>query len=217
MDESQKRMPRLQDVRIPAGEVDLDGTLEFPPDARGVVVFAHGSGSSRFSPRNQFVAKELSRHGIGTLLLDLLTGGEDVVYQTRFDIGLLSKRLGHVRDWLNTRPELKTASVGLFGASTGAGAALQAAAQNPEKILAVVSRGGRPDLAWEYLGQVRCPTLLIVGGRDEEVLELNRTAFRKLSCEKELMVIPAATHLFEEPGKLQEVAHLALEWFKRYL
>jgi putative phosphoribosyl transferase len=217
MNESKKPVHRLQDVRIPAGEVDLDGTLDLPTDTRGIVVFAHGSGSSRFSPRNQFVAKELSKRDIGTLLLDLLTGGEDVVYETRFDIDLLSKRLGYVGDWLNTRPELKTTSVGLFGASTGAGAALQSAAQNPGKIRAVVSRGGRPDLAWEYLRQVPCPTLLIVGSLDEEVLELNRTAFRKLTCEKQLIVVPGATHLFEEPGKLDEVAHLASEWFERYL
>jgi dienelactone hydrolase len=191
--------------------------LDLPIDSSRIVLFAHGSGSSRFSPRNRFVAKELSQCGIGTLLLDLLTEGEDIAYQNRFDIDLLSRRLTYVIDWLNTRPELKNASVGLFGASTGAAAALEAAAGNPGKIRAVVSRGGRPDLADEHLYLVRCPTLLIVGGRDEEVLELNDAAFRNLTCEKQLRVVPGATHLFEEPGKLEQVAHLAAEWFERYL
>jgi putative phosphoribosyl transferase len=207
----------VEEVRIPAGQVDLEGTLDLPAVCFNVVVFAHGSGSSRFSPRNRFVAKELSGRGIGTLLLDLLTAEEDLVYRTRFDINLLSTRLAYVTDWLNTRPELKTASVGLFGASTGAAAALQTAAETGQKIRAVVSRGGRPDLAEGYLHLVRCPTLLIVGGRDQEVLKLNESAFAKLTCEKQLTVVPGATHLFEEPGKLEQVARLASDWFERYL
>jgi pimeloyl-ACP methyl ester carboxylesterase len=206
-----------EEVRIPAGEVELEGTLDLPAGCRRVVVFAHGSGSSRFSPRNRFVANELSVRAIGTLLLDLLTAEEDRVYRTRFDINLLATRLGYVTDWLNTRPDLKTAAVGLFGASTGAAAALETAAQAGQKVHAVVSRGGRPDLADDYLHLVRCPTLLIVGGHDQEVLRLNEGAFRKLTCEKQLAVVQGATHLFEEPGKLEEVARLAGNWFERYL
>jgi pimeloyl-ACP methyl ester carboxylesterase len=207
----------LEDVRIPAGQVDLHGTLDLPGGCWRVVVFAHGSGSSRFSPRNRFVAEELSERRIGTLLLDLLTPEEDLNYRTRFDINLLATRLAYVTEWLNTRPDLKTASVGLFGASTGAAAALETAAEAGQRIRAVVSRGGRPDLAEGYLHLVRCPTLLIVGGRDQDVLKLNQDAFRKLTCEKQLAVVPGATHLFEEPGKLEEVARLAWSWFERYL
>lgn len=207
----------LDEVRIPAGTIYLEGTLDLPAGCSSVVVFAHGSGSSRFSPRNRFVAKELSGRGIGTLLLDLLTAEEDVLYRTRFNIELLSTRLAYVTDWLNTRPELKTASVGFFGASTGAAAALKTAAATGEKIRAVVSRGGRPDLAEGYLHLVRCPTLLIVGGRDQDVLRLNEAALAELTCEKQLAVVPGATHLFEEPGKLEEVARLASDWFERYL
>jgi putative phosphoribosyl transferase len=207
----------LEEVRIPAGELDLEGALDLPAGCTGVVVFAHGSGSSRFSPRNRFVARELSGRGIGTLLLDLLTADEELVYRTRFDINLLSTRLAYVADWLNTRPELKAAAVGLFGASTGAAAALQTAAEAGSGIRAVVSRGGRPDLADGYLHLVRCPTLLIVGGRDQDVLRLNEAAFKALTCEKQLAVVPGATHLFEEHGKLEQVAHLASDWFERYL
>jgi putative phosphoribosyl transferase len=207
----------VEDVRIPAGQVGLEGTLNLPADCRRVVVFAHGSGSSRFSPRNRFVAQDLSMRRIGTLLLDLLTPKEDLVYRTRFDINLLATRLAYVTEWLNTRPDLKMASVGLFGASTGAAAALETAAEAGERIRAVVSRGGRPDLAEGYLHLVQCPTLLIVGGRDQDVLKLNEDAFRRLTCEKELVVVPGATHLFEEPGKLEEVARLAGNWFERYL
>lgn len=206
-----------EEVRIPAGELDLEGTLDLPAGCTGVVVFAHGSGSSRFSPRNRFVARELSGRGIGTLLLDLLTADEDLVYRTRFDINLLSTRLAYVADWFKTRPELKSSSVGLFGASTGAAAALQTAARNGAGIRAVVSRGGRPDLAEGYLHLVRCPTLLIVGGCDQDVLRLNEAAFKTLTCEKQFVVVPGATHLFEEPGKLEQVAHLASDWFERYL
>jgi pimeloyl-ACP methyl ester carboxylesterase len=207
----------LEEVRVPAGQVELEGMLDLPVGGRRIVVFAHGSGSSRFSPRNRFVADKLSGLAIGTLLLDLLTPEEDEVYRTRFDIDLLATRLAYVTEWLNTRSDLKAASVGLFGASTGAAAALQTAAEADERIHAVVSRGGRPDLAAGFLHRVRCPTLLIVGGRDQEVLRLNEEAFRKLTCEKQLMVVPGATHLFEEPGKLDEVARLAASWFERYL
>jgi pimeloyl-ACP methyl ester carboxylesterase len=207
----------LENVRIPVGQVDLEGSLDLPAGCRRVVVFAHGSGSSRFSPRNRFVAKGLSERHIGTLLLDLLTPEEDVVYRTRFDINLLATRLACVTEWLNTRPELKTAAVGLFGASTGAAAALETAAESGQKIRAVVSRGGRPDLAEGYLHLVRCPTLLIVGGDDVDVLKLNQDAFRQLTCEKQLAIVPGATHLFAEPGTLEEVARLAGSWFERYL
>jgi putative phosphoribosyl transferase len=207
----------LDEVRIPIDRVLLEGTLDLPAGCSKVVVFAHGSGSSRFSPRNRFVAKELSRHGIGTLLLDLLTPEEDQVYQVRFDIGLLATRLGLVIDWLRSQPALKNASIGLFGASTGAAAALKTAAAAGEKIRAAVSRGGRPDLANAYLPLVLCPTLLIVGGNDKEVIVLNKQALARLTCEKQLVVVPGATHLFEEPGKLEEVARLASDWFERYL
>ena len=207
----------FEEVRIPAGQVELEGTLDLAVGCSRIVVFAHGSGSSRFSPRNRFVANELSGRAIGTLLLDLLTAEEDHVYRTRFDINLLATRLAYVTEWLNMRPDLKTASVGLFGASTGAAAALETAAEAGQRIRAVVSRGGRPDLAEQYLHLVRCPTLLIVGGHDQEVLKLNEGALRKLTCEKQLAVVPGATHLFEEPGKLEEVAVLAGDWFERYL
>ena len=217
MKQHKERRDLFDEVRIPAGHIQLEGTLDLPAGCSSVVVFAHGSGSSRFSPRNRFVAKELSGRGIATLLLDLLTAEEDLVYRTRFDIELLSTRLAYVTDWLNTRAELKTAAVGLFGASTGAAAALKTAAASGKKIRSVVSRGGRPDLAEGYLHQVRCPTLLIVGGDDRDVLRLNQEALAQLTCEKQLAVVPGATHLFEEPGKLEEVARLASDWFERYL
>lgn len=207
----------LHEVRIPAGQIHLEGTLDLPAACKRIVVFAHGSGSSRFSPRNRFVAKELSVRGIGTLLLDLLTAQEDEVYRTRFDINLLATRLAYVTEWLNMHPQLKTASVGLFGASTGAAAALETAAEAGDRIRAVVSRGGRPDMAEGYLHLVQCPTLLIVGGYDWDVLRLNEAAFAKLNCSKQLAVVPEATHLFEEPGTLEEVSRLAGDWFERYL
>ena len=212
-----KQDRETHEVLIPAGEILLEGTLDLPAECSRIVVFAHGSGSSRFSSRNRFVARELSGRGIGALLLDLLTPEEDLVYRTRFDIGLLTERLSCVVEWLDTGGDLKAASVGLFGASTGAAAALATAAEAGEKIRAVVSRGGRPDLAEGYLERVRCPTLLIVGGCDPDVLILNERAFARLSCEKELAVVPGATHLFEEPGKLGEVARLASDWFERFL
>lgn len=207
------------DVRIPADGSTLEGDLELPQDARGVIVFAHGSGSSRLSPRNASVARYLRQSGeLGTLLFDLLTADEDQTYQTRFDIELLSRRLEAATRWLYRRPEVEGLSIGLFGASTGAAAALRAAAVMPEDVSAVVSRGGRPDLAGDALAQVTAPTLLIVGGADDVVIDLNRTALADLaSSHKQLRLVPGATHLFEEPGALEQVAALAREWFERWL
>ncbi len=208
-------------VLVASGTERLPGVLELPPGPRGMVLFAHGSGSSRRSPRNSYVAGELRRAGLGTLLLDLLSRDEDSDDSDdrhRFDIALLSVRLGDAARWLAEEPETKGLALGLFGASTGAAAALQLAASRPDEIAAVVSRGGRPDLAGgEALARVRAPTLLIVGGEDHAVIELNRQALRELTCEKELAVVRGATHLFEEPGALAEVARLAARWFKGYL
>ncbi len=204
-------------VQIPIDSVWLEGSLALPGQARGLVVFAHGSGSSRFSPRNTYVARILREAGIGTLLLDLLTEEEDAVYETRFDIDLLTDRLLLTTAWLRTQPPTQNLTIGYFGASTGAAAALKAAATAGSAIGAVVSRGGRPDLAEEALAQVQSPTLLIVGGNDEVVLQLNRHAYARLQGVKQLVVIPGATHLFEEPGTLEEVARLAAQWFTRYL
>lgn len=209
-------MTTSKEIAIPAGPVLLPGTLHLPAGCTRIVVFAHGSGSSRFSPRNRLVATELSNRGIGTLLLDLLTAEEDETYRSRFNIDLLAKRLTAVTKWVRTRHDLKAATIGLFGASTGAAAALQTAAADP-RVRAVVSRGGRPDLAAACLDQVECPTLLIVGEYDEDVLRLNEDAFAALTCVKQLVVVPEATHLFEEPGKLEEVARLAVAWFESYL
>ena len=205
-------------VLVASGTVRLPGVLDLPPGPRSMVLFAHGSGSSRRSPRNSYVAGELRRAGLGTLLLDLLSRDEDSEYEHRFDIALLGARLDDAARWLADEPETKGLALGLFGASTGAAAALQLAADRPEQIAAVVSRGGRPDLAGgEALARVRAPTLLIVGGEDHAVIELNRQALRELTCEKELAVVRGATHLFEEPGALTEVARLAARWFKGYL
>jgi putative phosphoribosyl transferase len=205
-------------VLVASGTERLPGVLELPPGPRGMVLFAHGSGSSRLSPRNSYVAGELRRAGLGTLLLDLLSRDEDSEYEHRFDIALLGARLDDAARWLAEEPETKGLALGLFGASTGAAAALQLAASRPDEIAAVVSRGGRPDLAGgEALARVRAPTLLIVGGEDHAVIELNRQALRELTCEKELAVVRGATHLFEEPGALNEVARLAARWFKGYL
>lgn len=206
-----------QPVRIKIDTVTLDGTLGLPEQAKGVVIFAHGSGSSRLSPRNTYVARVLQEGGIGTLLFDLLTREEDRIYEQRFDIDLLSRRLVEATRWLAARPELKEAALGYFGASTGAAAALQGAAQLGTVIKAVVSRGGRPDLAMPYLEKVLAPTLLIVGELDEQILQLNRQALARLAGEKELAVVPGATHLFEEPGTLEQVASLAQNWFIRHL
>lgn len=208
-------------VEIPAGWVTLSGDLSVPPDARGVVLFAHGSGSSRHSPRNQAVAQTLRSAGLATLLMDLLTPEEETIEMQggmrRFDIDLLAERLVHAIDWLTVTPETKQLRIGLFGASTGAAAALVAAAIRPAATHAVVSRGGRPDLAGSALPDVRAPTLLIVGGNDLQVIELNRQAFAQMRCEKRLDIVPGATHLFEEPGALEEVARLASTWFRQYL
>jgi len=206
-----------QAVQIPIDSTTLEGSLAIPGQSKGLVVFAHGSGSSRFSPRNNYVAKILRQAGIGTLLMDLLTEQEDSAYETRFNIDLLTERLLLATRWVQEQPRTKDLKIGYFGASTGAAAALKAAAIEGSKIGAVVSRGGRPDLAGEALTRVQSPTLLIVGGGDTVVLQLNRAALAKLKGKKELVIIPGATHLFEEPGALEEVARLATEWFKQYL
>jgi pimeloyl-ACP methyl ester carboxylesterase len=208
-------------VSIPLGEVALEGDLNIPPRAMGVVVFAHGSGSSRFSSRNRFVASVLEQAGLATLLMDLLTRDEELVDQLtahlRFDIELLAERLVAATDWLAEEDDTTDLPIGYFGASTGAAAALVAAAERPEVVRAIVSRGGRPDLAGPALSRVRAPTLLIVGSRDELVIELNRAALNELRGEKRLEIVPGATHLFEEPGTLEAVARLARDWFVRYL
>jgi len=208
------------EVKIPVGSgIVLEGSLEIPKGARAIVVFAHGSGSSRFSPRNNFVAKTLRENGFGTLLFDLLTEKEDEIYENRFNISLIAERLKVATLWLMKLPEAKKLSLGYFGASTGSAAALIAASE-PElrkKISAVVSRGGRPDLAMDALPEVQSTTLLIVGGNDFGVIELNESALAALQCEKKLAIVPGATHLFEEPGALEEVAKLAAEWFKKHL
>lgn len=204
-------------VQIAVDGVTLEGALAIPANAVGLVLFAHGSGSSRFSPRNNFVAGELRRAGLGTLLIDLLTRSEDQDYERRFDIPLLTRRVVAVLQWLATRAETRALALGLFGASTGAAAALQAAARS-DAVQAVVSRGGRPDLAGsKALTEVRCPTLLIVGGHDDVVIELNQQAYALLDCPKQLEIVPGATHLFEEPGTLEQVATLAADWFRRHL
>jgi len=208
-------------VSVPAGGVSLAGDLAVPAGAGGVVLFAHGTGSGRHSPRNRYVAAELGRAGLATLLLDLLTLREEATDQAggelRFDVALLAGRLAVAMDWLGGDPRTAGLPVGLFGASTGAGAALVAAAERPREVAAVVSRGGRPDLAGAALGLVRAPTLLVVGGQDPIVLELNRTAAEQLAAEHRLEVVPGATHLFAEPGTLEQVARLAADWFLRWL
>jgi putative phosphoribosyl transferase len=204
-------------VRITRGEVTLEGILGLSVDPRGIVVFAHGSGSGRFSPRNNFVARQLQRDGFATLLLDLLTEVEADDRRNVFDINLLADRLLLAKGWLEAEPRAQHLKIGYFGASTGAGAALQAAAREPSNIKAVVSRGGRPDLAEPYLPSVTAPTLLIVGGHDEPVIEMNQAAYDLLTCEKKLIIVPGATHLFEEPRTLEQVAEHAGRWFQRYL
>jgi putative phosphoribosyl transferase len=204
-------------ITIPAETASLEGELILPEKAAAVVLFAHGSGSSRFSPRNNYVALVLQQAGIGTLLFDLLTREEDRDYETRFDIALLTRRLLAATAWARQDPRTRTLHIGYFGASTGAAAALQAAAEAGRGIAAVVSRGGRPDLAGPAaLGKVAAPTLLIVGSEDDAVIELNREAYALLGCEKELVIIPGATHLFEEPGTLEQAAHAAAGWFSRH-
>ncbi len=220
--ETNHRVSVERDVSINIGDVLLHGTVALPRDAAGIVLFAHGSGSSRLSPRNRYVAGVLQSQGIATLLFDLLTEKEESVDQytgeLRFDIELLGERLIGATRWVLNQPGLKRLKLGYFGASTGAAAALVAAAKLPEAISAVVSRGGRPDLAAGALGSVRAPTLLMVGGEDGPVIGMNQEAMAKMRhAEKQLLIIPGATHLFEEPGKLEEVARVAAEWFTRYL
>lgn len=210
-----------RDVSIDAGNVSLEGTLEIPAGASGLVAFAHGSGSNRFSPRNRSVAHALNRAGFATLLLDLLTTSEnerdEFTAEFRFDIPLLVRRLALALNWLAAQPATRPLPIGLFGASTGAAAALITAATCPELVRAVVSRGGRPDLAGASLEQVCAPTLLIVGGDDTPVIALNRQAARRLRCPHELVIVPGATHLFEEWGALDRVTELAMDWFLRHL
>ncbi|RYD84444.1 MAG: alpha/beta hydrolase [Verrucomicrobiaceae bacterium] len=209
-----------REVKIPARMATLSGTLTLPSHAPGLVLFAHGSGSSRHSPRNRTVARTLNEAGLATLLFDLLTREEEEEDQytghLRFNIGLLADRLGHATAWLREDPSLRELAVGYFGSSTGGGAALVAAAADPAGVRAVVSRGGRPDLAGSALEAVRAPTLLIVGGDDDVVIDLNRTAMEQMSCEVELEIIPGATHLFEERGALEKVAQLASDWFLQH-
>jgi dienelactone hydrolase len=212
-----KRLAAEQLVTIPAEGVNLEGILEVPAGAPGVVLFSHGSGSSKSSPRNTFVAGVLHQAGFGTLLTDLLTEDEDRDYSRRFDIRLLTERLAHAVAWLRESPDTRNLTIGLFGASTGAASALRVAALLDEGIGAVVSRGGRPDLAADALPRVKAPTLLIVGGEDYRVLELNDQAFEQLQTTKKLVIVPGATHLFEEPGTLDMVAREAAAWFKQYL
>ena len=209
------------EVIVRVDDAQLVGDLAIPPGAVGVVLFAHGSGSGRHSPRNRYVASVLQRARLATLLVDLLTEAEEAVDartgHLRFDIAMLARRLGSVSDWLDQEPRTAGLGLGYFGASTGAAAAIVAAADRPNEVGAIVSRGGRPDLAGETLARVRAPTLLIVGGRDPQVLELNRQALARLPGEKQLVVVPGASHLFEEPGTLEQVAVLARDWFLRYL
>jgi putative phosphoribosyl transferase len=205
-------------VHIPAGAAAIEGALALPAAAAGLVLFAHGSGSSRHSPRNNYVARVLRERGLGTLLLDLLTPEEDQDVRTRFDIPLLTERLRAATRWVRAQPATQALPLGYFGASTGAAAALMAAAALGPQVQAVVSRGGRPDLAGNaQLARLQCPVLLLVGGRDEEVLALNRLAAAQMRCPHEIVVIPGATHLFEEPGTLEAVAQCAADWFVRYL
>jgi len=205
-------------IHVPSGKIRLEGMLELPENPQGIVLFAHSSGSSRLSPRNNYVARELRAAALGTLLIDLLTREEDQTFETRFDITLLTRRLADATRWLKQHPTTKSLALGLFGASTGAAAALRVACDFPSEIAAVVSRGGRPDLAGdEKLAQVLAPTLLIVGGADFDVIKLNQAAHRQLRCEKEIAIVPGATHLFEEPGALERVAALAARWFVRHM
>jgi putative phosphoribosyl transferase len=210
-----------QEISIPLPLATLQGTLTLPDELSGFVLFAHGSGSSRHSPRNRYVARVLNQHNLGTLLADLLTAAEEredeITRRLRFDIDLLTERLAGITDWLSVQHFIEGKSIGCFGASTGAAAALKAAALRPKLIKAVVSRGGRPDLADEALPKVTAPTLLIVGGDDLQVLELNREAMARMRCHVELEIVRGATHLFEEPGRLEIVADLAARWFTSHL
>ncbi len=205
-------------VRIAHDSALIIGDLTLPGAARGIVLFAHGSGSSRHSPRNRFVAEQLQQAGLATLLIDLLTEQEDLDYERRFDIGLLTERLALAADWLAQDQRTADMALGLFGSSTGAAAALQLAARDPARVAAVVSRGGRPDLAGkEALRALKAPVLLIIGGHDREVIELNRAAAAQMDCPIQIEIVPGATHLFEEPGTLELVARLAADWLSRQL
>lgn len=212
---SEKNFQEL--IQIPVDSITLEGSLIIPKDSKALVVFVHGSGSSRHSPRNNYVAQILRDNGLATLLFDLLTEEEDIIYETRFDIPFLTKRLERVTKWLTEKKITKDLKMGYFGASTGAAAALEAAAKLPLLIKAIVSRGGRPDLAMKQLSKVKSPTLLIVGGNDLDVLAMNQKALEKLTSVKKLEIVPKATHLFEEKGALEEVSLLAAKWFKQYL
>ncbi len=207
---------REQQVGIPAGRIVLPGTLGLPANPRGIVIFAHGSGSGRFSPRNNAVAQSLQNAGLATLLIDLLTESESLDRRNVFNIGLLARRLVAATTWSRANSTTRSLPVGYFGASTGGGAAIVAATLTDD-VRAVVSRGGRPDLASEALSRIQVPTLLIVGGNDEQVIELNKEAMARMGAKAELVIIPGATHLFEEPGALEQVADLAREWFLTYL
>ena len=204
-------------ILINDGEKTIEGSLIIPAGAGGIVVFAHGSGSSRHSIRNNYVAAVIRKNNLATFLLDLLTPEEDADYSKRFDIDLLAHRLFIAKKWLQEQPDTKNLRIGYFGASTGAAAAIQSAAGNADIVKAIVSRGGRPDLAMPYLEKITAPTLLIVGGNDEIVIELNIEAYNNLQCDKKLEIVEGATHLFEEPGTLEQVAILAEKWFEKYL
>lgn len=207
---------KVSEILINAPGGTLQGTLSVPDHSGKLVIFSHGSGSSRFSPRNRFVSKVLNDAGIATLLVDLLTVGEDSIYEKRFDISLLTERLETVTDYCADQKDYVFKYMGYFGASTGAASALNAAAARGSKIVAIVSRGGRPDLAYDNLDKVHCPVLLIVGSLDDQVLFLNRRAYDKLDCEKQLEVVNGATHLFDEPGTLEKAAQLACDWFIKH-
>lgn len=208
----------VNEIEIPIGnELNLKGTLNVPEGALSLVIFSHGSGSSRFSKRNRYVAERLNKDKIATLLIDLLTEKEDEDYRKRFDVKQITQRLVTITKYIKLRPELEALKIGYFGASTGAASALRAAAELGEVINAIVSRGGRPDLAEDALEKIKVPVLLIVGSLDETVIELNQDAYKRLHCEKELEIVKGATHLFEEAGKLDEVSLLAIGWFKKYL
>lgn len=207
---------KREEISIPLASVTLKGELVLPENALGIVVFSHGSGSSRFSPRNKMVAELIQQNGMGTLLFDLLTEQEDRIYENRFNIDLLVSRLIEATEWLMHNVETEEFPVAYFGASTGAASALRAAAYFEKKIKAVVSRGGRPDLALKALPMVTAPTLLILGQLDVPLIQMNKEAFDQLHCIKEMKIIPGATHLFEEPGKLIEVAEMAISWYKEY-
>ena len=221
MSDTKDELQVEQVINIPSGNVQLEGELKVPQRATGIVLFAHGSGSSRHSPRNQYVARTIREAGVGTLLFDLLTREEEAVDsytgELRFDIQFLARRLVDATNWITSQPATQHLRIGYFGSSTGAAAALIGAKGLSNIVAAVVSRGGRPDLAGDALPKVKAPTLLIVGGNDDVVIGLNEEAYAQLTCEKELKIVPGATHLFEEPGTLEQVARLASEWFKKKL